>query len=240
MLKMNVPRVKKIVLGLIAVLLTGFLLIYLLKLIEPSSPAQNIIISNTSDHQVTISYTTARPTKGEILISSDGKFPLLPIFTKQIFKDDGEKHLKRTGLYLTHQITVGKLDQNKIYYFRIYQDWKKKYEARFKTGATLTALNSPNPVYGRIVKIDKTPVVGALVYLWVTTEATSSGFLSTLTNTEGRWSMDLANLRTADFKSSYKVSSKSVEKVIIDSGTVRVKAETPLGQDKPWPNLILK
>lgn len=231
-------KLKSILFGFVTLLAVSLFLFYLLKLVEPSITPLNVIVSNVSDHQVAISWVTTKPTKGEIVVSSDGKFPLLPVFASQVYRDDGEKSLKTTGLYLTHHITVGKLKPNKVYYFRIYQGLKRKYEGRFRTGSALTKLNPPNPVYGKIVKKDKkTPVVGALVYLWVSTEASNSAFLSTLTNNEGRWSMDLSNIRTTDFKSSFKLQRNSEEGMIIDSGAVRVKAQTVLGKDKPWPNL---
>lgn len=232
---MNVLRFKKIILGLLLFLLVIFLLYYILKLIEPSGPPQNVLISNVTDHQVTITWTTQKPTKGALLVSDNGKFPILPIFTK-VFKDDGEKLLGKMNFYPTHKVTIDNLEPNKSYQFRIYQGWKKKYQGNFTTGPALSSINTPNPVYGRVISQDKKPVIGALVYF----SASGSSLLSTLTNNEGRWSMDLANLRSRDLKNPFKIASSSAEMVIVDNSKTRVKATTTTKQDNPWPDIILK
>lgn len=232
----SLPRlilILKIFVGLIIII---GLLLYGLKLIEPFSPPQNIIFSNITDHQATISWTTAKATKGAILVSKNGKFPILPLFTT-VYKDDGEKNLNRMRFYTTHKVTMDNLNPKTNYKFRIYQGWKKVYEGSFNTGPTLQSISTPNPVYGKIVGADKkTPVVGALVYL----QASSSAVLSTLTNTQGGWSVDLGNLRTKDLKMIYPVASGSGEFLVVETGKGRFKAETLVGQDKPWPDIILK
>ncbi|MBI2329897.1 fibronectin type III domain-containing protein [Candidatus Daviesbacteria bacterium] len=236
---------KKILLVILLVLVIGFLLYYILKLIEPSSSPQNVLISNVTDHQATVTWTTQKPTKGALLVSDNGKFPILPIFTK-IFRDDGEKLLGKMNFYPTHKVTVDNLDPNKTYQFRIYQGWKKKYQGSFTTGPVLQSINTPNPVYGRVLSSDKKPIVGALVYLQVINEAsqsakaTRSSLLSTLTNKEGRWSMDLANLRSFDLTDTYPVGNNTTEEIIVDTGRSRVKAQTTTKQDNPWPDIILK
>lgn len=214
---------------------------YLTRLIEPTSPIQNLFVTNISDQQVSLTWITQKPTKGEVVISEDGKFPLLPILGKKTYKDDGEKNLNRTGFYTTHQITINELTPNKTYQYLIYQGWKKVYQGSFKTAPTLSSLSAPNPVYGRVLSSDKkSPAVGAIVYLQAKTGKNSSALLSTLTNIEGRWSVDLGNLRTKDLKLNFKVSSSSAEQVVVESGTKgKFKATTAFGKDKPWPDIIL-
>lgn len=77
-------------------------------LLEPVSPPQHIFLSNISDHQVAVSWTTKIPTRGSI-------------FAKQWHKDDGEKHLKTSGFYITHHVTVEDLFPNTSYSFQIYE-----------------------------------------------------------------------------------------------------------------------
>lgn len=237
-MKVNTARLMVgISVGLIVI---GFLL-YSVKLIEPASEPQNLFLSNITDHQITLSWTTEKPTRGQILLSEDNKFPFLPIFIKKWEKDDGEKSLPTTNFYLTHQITIGDLKPNKTYYFRIYQGWKKMLQGQFTTGSTLSNILPPNPVYGQVMLVDKkTPAVGSLVYLEVMEASNSSALLSTLTNKDGRWSMDLSNLRTTKLDKSFKLATNSAEILIVDTGKNRVKAQTRAGKDKPWPNIILK
>lgn len=241
----------KVFLPFILIFLLGLgFLIYLTWLIEPYSRVKNILISNTTDHQSTISWTTAIPTKGVIIISSNSKFPILPIFAKNLLKDDGEKNSKKIGYYTTHHITIGALESAKEYQIRIYQGQKKVYEGQFTTAPTLSTLTTPNPVYGRVLKNDKkTPVVGAIVYLNLEKESSPSALLSTLTNSKGGWSIDLANLRSKDLKTYFAVEKSPVDSssgktkeqaVIVPSKGGSFKAEVTYGADKPWPDIILK
>ncbi len=226
-----------IVLGVVFVTL----LLYLLKLFEPTSPPKNVQISNISDHQATISWITDKPTRGQVIISEDGNFPVLPVFADTIYWDDGEKKSKVQRFYTTHLVTVDKLDPNKSYSYLIYQDWKKVSGGEFKMAGTLSSISAPNPVYGRVLDADQKPVVGALVYFWVTTSREISSLLSALTNSDGGWSVDLGNLRTKDLKFTFPVSSKSAERVIVETGLKGpVQASVSAGQDKPWPNIILR
>lgn len=242
-MKVNAARVAGGI--LISFVVIGFL-IYILKLIEPASPIQNLFLSNITDHQATLSWITGKPTRGQILLSEDNRFPLLPFWSKKWEKDDGEKSLNTTNFYLTHHITIGDLKPNQTYYFRIYQGWKSVYQGSFKTGITLSSILNPNPVYGRVLSSDqKTPVVGAIVYLGVEKEASNSSILSTLTNKEGGWSLDLANLRSRNLYNFYllepKLATTAAEVLIVESGDEsRFTARTKIGQDKPWPNIILK
>lgn len=234
--KLNLHLFLKLALGFLMLIFIVLFLFYVLKLIEPSSPPENIFFSNITDHQVTISWTTAKPTRGALFISKDTKFPLLPFLSKEIVRDDGEKNLRTIGFYTTHKITIGGLKPGTTVRFRIYQGWKRAYEGSFRSGPTLSSINNPSPVYGRVLKADKKPMIGALVYF----SASSSAILSTMTNNDGRWSLDLGNLRTKDLKSAFKIASGSAERVIVQTGKAKFSAETKVGADKPWPDIILK
>ncbi len=228
----------KICLGILLVIP---FLYYGLKLIEPSSPPLNIFLSNIADHQTSISWVTEKPTRGEIIISEDGKFPLLPFLASKIYYDGGEKALKKAYFYTTHLVTIDNLKPETNYQFRIYQNWKKKYQGSFKTGPILSSILSPDPTYGRVVSVDKKPVVGALIYLQATNESSKSALLSTMTNSEGRWSLDLGNLRNLNLKNIFKLTGNMKEQIIVDGGSYgRVKTETSTKEDKPWPDIILK
>lgn len=228
-------KIGLVVLGFIILSLPLFFFI-----IEPSSPPQNLLISNLTDRQATVSWTTDKPTRSAVLVSSTGEFPSSPIFEKRIYKDDGEKQLKDSNFYNTHHVTIGGLSLNKTFYFRIYQGLKKAYEGQFTTGPSFTNLTGPDPVYGRILLSDKkSPSIGSLVYLYIKDTKGNSAVLSTLTNTGGRWNLDLANLRSNNLKTSYKVSTASAEVLLVEIGKGKFKAESEVGKDKPWPDVIV-
>lgn len=214
---------------------------YIVKLIEPSSPVKNVFVSNVTDHQVSISWTTAIPTRGALIIAEKDNFPLLPLFTT-IYRDDTEKVLGDFKFSYTHHATVGGLQPNKTYQFRIYQEWKKVYRGSFSTGPTLQSILNPNPVYGKILQPDReTPVAGAIVYLQVLKDTSRSALLSTVTNKNGHWSVDLANVRSSDLTSPVKISTNSAERMIVETGKKgKFKALTLPDKDQPWPDVILK
>lgn len=209
---------------------------------EASSPPKEIAITNVSSGQATVSWTTDKPTKGVILISDNGRFPLSPIVADLIYKDDDEKGTPTIARYLTHSVTIGKLESDTRYQYRIYQGLKKVYQGEFKTAPILSDIATPNPVYGQVLAADgKTPVVGALVFLRVENNSVSSSILSTLTNLNGRWSIDLANLRTSDLKGPFTQNKTSVNQLIVESGNKgRFKSATSSAFTKPWATIILK
>lgn len=213
--------------------------IFIIELLEPFSYPLNINVSNITNAQASFSWTTEKPTKGEVFVSKNKNSPLLPYFQK-MEKDDGEKKLNKSGYYLTHHVTVKNLTSETKYYFAIFQGWRKVYEGEFKTGKILSSLSLPNPVYGKILNAKKKPLVGAIVLLEVETSSVFSSLLSTLTNNDGRWSLDLGNLRTKDLNLNYKIASRATEKIIIETGQKKFKARTRSGFDKPWPDVILK
>lgn len=223
------------------ILLFIALFLYGLKLVEPSSSPQNIFVTNISDHQATISWTTLKATKGVIVITEDGKFPILPVFARKTYKDDGEKKLARERFYTTHHVTIEGLSPRKTYQYLIYQGWKRMTGGSFATGPVLPSINNPNPVYGKVLTSGKSPLTGAIVYFQVQTGKDKSALLSTLTNSAGRWSLDLGNLRTKDLKRSYKIATKSAEMVMVEAANKgKGRAFTNLGKDKPWPDILIR
>ncbi len=200
-------------------------------IIEPNSEPKNVFISNVTEGQATVSYITDKPTKGTVFISAEGKFPFLPLFVNPT-KDDGEKNLSKSGFYRTHHITLTDLKSNTVYKYRIYQRLRTVYEGQFKTKNIPTSISIPSPVYGKVLTAEKKPIAGAIVYLQLQNESSKSAFLSTLTNSEGGWTIDLANL-------SFEGYTK--ELVIVEAGDKgRGKAYTIPGLDKPWPNILFK
>ncbi|MDO8452882.1 MAG: fibronectin type III domain-containing protein [bacterium] len=222
-------RIWKPVVGL---LVAGFLIFGVLPLLiylfEPSSPPLNIFLTNVSDKQATVSWTTLKPTKGAISIG------------KILYKDDGDKNLARQGFYTTHHVTLNNLQPSRIYQYVIKQGRHKQPGGRVQTGQVLESLQNPNPVYGKALTTDKKPLVGAIVYFRISNGQSQSSLLSTLTNLEGGWTIDLANLRTKDLAKPFVVANSSLEEVVIEAGSKgNGKATTTPDKDTPWPDVTL-
>lgn len=233
----------KLALFVIAILALSVIIFSSYKVLSESfSQPKNVLVSNVSDKKVSISWSSEKATQGIVLISDKNSFPLLPQLSSFVYKDDGEKHLKRIGRYTTHHVTIENLSPEKEYFYQIYQGIRIASKGKFKTAKTPSSLGLPDPVYGRILRADgKTPLVGAIIYLQVSNEGSHSAVLSTMTNLKGGWMIDLSSLKSGDLRFKFPVSNKSKEIIIIEAGNLgRLKAETNINKDQPWPDLLIK
>lgn len=222
------------------ILIALIFLVDLAIFIEPASKPVNVLISNLTDRQATVSWTSDKATRGSILISDNNQFPPVIIFAKKA--DKYEESTAQQGFYMVHSINLTDLKPNTNYNYRIYQGFKAAYQDSFQTGLTLDTILTPNPVYGKIKEAGKNPVVGAIVSLQlVSLEGTRSAILSTLSNQQGGWSIDLANARSTDLQKSFLLDKKTREEIIVERGIgEKVKESTSSGYDQPWPDVILK
>lgn len=224
-----------------AVLAAVYLLfVFVVPFIEPFSSPKNVKISNVTDWQATVSWATPKATRDLVVLSEDTSFPIFPMFAKKKYVDDGDKGLKNLKFYTTHHVTVGELKPNTKYYFKIYQGAQKVHSGEFATGPTLASSTTPNPVYGRVIKADKTPVAGAIVYFQAGQGETLSSLLSTLTNAEGRWSVDLANLRVQDLQKDYEATEDGTAKIVVEGGARgSAKHAGNFSGKNPMPDIIV-
>lgn len=64
----------KFFLIILALFMLGWIVILIFTLIEPTAPVENVMVTNITDHQATISWTTPKPTHAGLIISETGKF----------------------------------------------------------------------------------------------------------------------------------------------------------------------
>lgn len=154
---------------------------------------QSLAISNTSTNGTSISYTTAKPTKGFIGYSKTPLFKLIytlfpiPIPLTKLVQDDHKKILT------THHTTIKNLESSQTYNYYIVSGnfvyFPPNSKLTFKTDITQQKPNVPKPIYGE-VKIDEKsnlPSSYSLVYIFINQKV-----FSTYTNSQGRWSLDLS------------------------------------------------
>ncbi len=216
------------------------LLAFIVPFIEPVSRPEGVKISNITDRQATVSWTTPKATRDLLVLSENDSFPIFPVFAKKKYIDDGDRGLKTGKFYTTHHVTINNLKLNTKYYFKIYQGVQEVYSGEFATGPTLSSPPTPNPVYGRVIKADKTPVAGAIVYFRAGQGETLSGFLSTLTNAQGGWSIEPANLRTADLQKNYEMAEGGKVEIMVEGGARgRAKRAVNFSGKNPMPDIVI-
>jgi hypothetical protein len=212
-------------------------------LVQPTSPVNDLRLSNISDSQVTLSWTTDKPTLGKVVLSDTNTILKTNPFLGQkiIPETEGSNSNLRKKI---HYVTLKGLKKTTKYYYSIYQSDKLIYQGTFSTTDLVDTISRPNPVYGQILGSDyKTPLSGAIVYLRLSRgkEASASSMLaSTTTNFDGRWSIDLSSIRTFDGKDYFKVDKTIQEQLIVEAGELgSVKSVTYPGKDKPWPTIFV-
>lgn len=222
---------------LIFAILTALILaiIFNLFILPKFTKVSFVSISNLSEKGATISFVSDKLIETKVIISQDNKFPLLPILVPLLWDERGK------GQRDTHFLNLKNLQPSQKYQFRIYQGLIGIYQGTLTTGPILRSLSVPNPVYGTVKsQKDKTNIYGAIIYLQIFADKKESRLLSTLTNSQGGWSIDLANAREINLSKSFQVTDDAVEKVIVEDGkNGRGQAYTINGQDKPWPDILI-
>lgn len=153
---------KKIVILVISFFL--FLAAFLIWLNSPSP--QNTRITNITDHSVSISWTTQRPTKGWVVS-----------YFSQVADE-----IKTPST--VHQVTLRNLEPETVYSYKIRSGFWFFAGGKIKTTPSREKQPAPpNPVYGKVVQKDGfSPAFPAIVYLHD---------LSAIANQKGNWSLDL-------------------------------------------------
>lgn len=144
--------------------------------------------------------------------------------------------------FTTHHMTVRFLKPATKYYFKIisggqqYDNQGTPYSA--VTAPSLGTVTTPaTPVYGTILKSDKSPANGAIVYLTVK----DSSPMSTLVKSSGSWLITLNNARSADLSTYLNINPKGDAENIFVQGALDgvATAQTVTGNDAPVPTILL-
>lgn len=199
----------------------------------------NVFISNLSQNQATISWVTKRSSESKVLLSTSDKFPILPFFSR-VYKDDKDNNDKR-GLYGIHHVTVKNLLAGKTYRFAIYLGFKKLRQVKFTTAKLPVEAKSSNTVSGKVVLKDQKGLGGVNVY-WKAGDATSSsGLLSTYTDADGDWRIDLANLRRSDLSAQFELDEGVRQQLIVEAGPLGgYELATKSASLRVWPTITVK
>lgn len=168
---------------------------------EPTAPPQKLGITNVTENSLTISWISEKPTKGYVFLNPKPwliALPFLNRFFVPVFADD------HSQIATVHHVTLKNLKPETTYSYFISTGWRAFYHDH--RGALLPKVKTPqpqenppfpNPVYGKILKKDGiTAAFPTIIYLTpLFGQANQRGAtLSTITNIEGGWALDLPPL----------------------------------------------
>jgi len=200
LLRMRIPTMLGVVLLILGIGSTTFLLqnrtSFEGQASEDKKP-QNIRITNLTDSSVTISYQTSKPLFGSI---SYGETSSL----EWKIRDERDYESGNPKQYLLHYMSITDLKPDTEYYFSILSDnntfLNNGKPFTFRTAPTLSSVPPLNPKYSG-------SVAGTNANSEIILFVTSSGQdYSTRVKNDGKYAISLANLRTQDFTSYYKLS----------------------------------
>jgi hypothetical protein len=194
----------------------------------------NVRITNISDNKFSVSWTTKVPAIGSIEYGQVGEK------LTNIALDERDTTTKAS--YLTHHVTVLKLQPSTEYAFRILSGEKS---TRFdNNGSPYTTATGPvigeTPVsqnlYGSVQLLSKIPADGSIVYLTLPGGATAS----TLIRQTGNYAFTLSTIRTADNRSYVKYDpSATIASITVELGDQHSLSSVSLANSAPVPTITL-
>ncbi len=195
---------------------------------------QHVTVSNISDTAFTVSWITAEPTTGALIL--DGI--KAPVYDDRFSSPAGPNNNNQT--FLTHMISVRNLKPETTYHLRLLSGGKtflnngNPFEIRTASALTGTGTNL-EPAYGQVTTQSGNPAEGALVYLTLE----GGQILSTIVNASGSWVIPLNLVRTQDLSAYIALSERMDESITIRSSEGEASALTDNLNDNPVPAMTI-
>lgn len=201
---------------------------------EAAPPPRNVTISNVSDQQFTVSWTTDAVATGFVMLEQDGA-------AKRIL-DDRDKRATVPLVSTTHYVTVENLTSSTVYRFRIgegidtlFDQQGQPYEV--KTGATLPNPPPPDSAQGLVLTSSRDPAPGAMVFA----ELPGSQLVSSMVTSSGNWIIPLSTIRDHTLASwlPYDRSALTYSLRVEGGMEGRSDAVVTTAGDRPVPPIVL-
>ncbi len=197
-----------------------------------SSIPKNIHISNISDSQFSISFTTDKSTTGYVRYTDNNSTNLTAFDDRDV---DG-----KAKNYSTHYVSLTNLKENTNYFFKIISgnasfDNNGEFYHQI-TGPKIATALSIDPAYGVILQPNDKPALGAIVYLTIG----KSLPLSTLVKSDGTWLIPLNTSRTQDLLNRPQIGSPEIIQIsVVFDQNLSASAITDTKNDTPLPTMNL-
>ncbi|MDO8429489.1 MAG: fibronectin type III domain-containing protein [Candidatus Daviesbacteria bacterium] len=219
---------------LVAGLTTGVILVSTNQIFQsqasPTFEPLGVEVSNISDTQATISWSTQSPISGFIKASKESSLD-------QSYKDDRDESAPEN--HQSHFVTIRNLTPKTTYYFKI-QSGTTLYPSTdpltFTTAAEVLTQNLL-PIIGQVLTPDYLPADDVILLLNIP----GGQKLASITKSGGSFILPLAQLLTEDLSTNFLLSeTQTIAELFIvsPSGKSKVELELPLSDSEIPPIVI--
>ncbi|MDD3648437.1 MAG: myxococcus cysteine-rich repeat containing protein, partial [Candidatus Dojkabacteria bacterium] len=198
--------------------LSGVMIIAIYIFFKVALKPYDVQITSQTSGGFIVSWRTRIPTIGKAYASSsENSFPLLgPLFHSK-FSDERDQ-IRSLGLYKNHSVLVTGLEPETEYYVKIVSTiFSYSASEKATTASEVQEIYTPDPSWGRIIDSDENGVSDALISMTIKGKNDMSVVLSTVTSSDGTWTLDTGNIFAGSMKQLYK--TKDSDEVIIKVST---------------------
>lgn len=201
---------------------------------EPTITPQNITISNITRDSLAVSWVTPDGlSSGYIKYGKDSSLGKIGL-------DDRDQKLETLGQYTVHHTSLGGLEPQTTYYFRVVAAGKEYNNNDNSPYIATTAPANYSPTslastYGVVMDENGKPANEGIVYVRVG----NSNPLSTLLKPTGNWLVSLSFLTSPDFKGQLQIKPEDAEEIFVQGQRKTSKALTSLKNNTPVPPITL-
>ena len=198
----------------------------------PEKSPQNVTISNVTESSFTVAFTTGEKAESAISVEEQNKTPYV------VF-DDRDKVTGGKMPFYSHLITVSNLTPQTSYKFTILSEGetypKDGTTYSVTTGRALGKAAATNIISGKVILPDGNSADDTIVIL----DASGAQTLSTQTNNQGEYKINVGGARTSDLKSFFKGDVSSTATLKFARGDLLSSVKTLLKDAVNIPTVTL-
>ncbi|MBN1374422.1 fibronectin type III domain-containing protein [Candidatus Dojkabacteria bacterium] len=185
---------------------------------SPATTPQNVKLTDLSDTSVVLSWVTETDTTGYVIYGTTSDLSMFVRDRRDIIAGS-------LNQYTVHYVVLEDLDPETTYNYKIvsnsveYGSGDNPYN--FSTlPVTDLGLSAPSPLYGTVVN---DPGRAAIVYVFLTDNSgANSATVSSITNEDGGWEVDLANLLTENGSGKFTFDGDTQVTISVQGGSLGV------------------
>lgn len=238
-----------LLIGIISfILISVFLLFFLIfPGIQANYKPENVLVSSTGQNTFTVSFFTKQDSKSSIEISKDNSFSESTILydVRDIMNGEAIDSIEQGKRYL-HYFIPKNLEPDTKYYFKIQTYLNTTYEEKIFQATTAKVVEEvpvPIPMYGSVLDQDGSGKSDILIEAFAELgDGIRSSTITTYTNNEGNYSLDLANLRSFNLEKYWVPDNGVPSKIVViaKDREERYSYEIFNGEYEPVKNFIFE